>query len=121
MKHQNQEALQKERNMLSNQWKREEEQEKEMERQKFVLNRERNLDLIKHNEAEKQLRDTQIAAEKDRDKHMLNAALDREAALLRLEQAEKEARRGEIVELQKHYFKQAADKKAEEQYIEHLT
>jgi len=41
-----------EKQMLRTQWQREEEQEKELERQKFVLNRERNLDLIRHNEAE---------------------------------------------------------------------
>jgi len=43
--------------MLAEQWKKEEEYEKEMERQKFVVNRERNLDLIRHNDAEKLLRD----------------------------------------------------------------
>lgn len=42
-----------------------------MERQKFVLNRERNLELIRHNEAEKVLRDEQTLIEKQRDKNML--------------------------------------------------
>ena len=46
--------------MLSEEWKREEEQEREMERQKFILNRERNLELIRHNEAEKKLREEQL-------------------------------------------------------------
>ena len=41
-----------ERAMLKNQWTKGEEYEREMERQKFVLNRERNLELIRHNEAE---------------------------------------------------------------------
>ena len=45
--------------MLQNQWKKEEDYEREMERQKFVLNRERNLELIRHNEAEKKLREEQ--------------------------------------------------------------
>lgn len=43
--------------MLATQWKKEEEYERELERQKFVLNRERNLELIRHNEAEKKLRE----------------------------------------------------------------
>ena len=43
--------------MLKNQWQKEEEDEKEVERQKFVLNRERNLELIRHNEAEKLLKE----------------------------------------------------------------
>ena len=43
--------------MLNDQWRKAEDYEKEMERQKFLLNRERNLELIRHNEAEKRLRD----------------------------------------------------------------
>jgi hypothetical protein len=43
--------------MLAEQWKKEEENEREMERQRLVLNKERNLELIRHNEAEKQLRE----------------------------------------------------------------
>lgn len=46
-----------EKQMLSTQWKKEEEYERELERQKFILNRERNLELIRHNEAEKKLRE----------------------------------------------------------------
>ena len=52
--------------------------EREMERQKFVLNRERNLELIRHNEAEKRLREEQLKVEKDRDRDMLNKALTKE-------------------------------------------
>lgn len=40
-----------------------------------MLNRERNLELIRHNEAEKMLRDEQEAKIKDRDKFMLEQAL----------------------------------------------
>jgi hypothetical protein len=46
-----------ERQMLKEQWKREDEVEREMERQKQVLTVERNLELIRHNEAEKLLRE----------------------------------------------------------------
>lgn len=49
-----------------------------MERQKFIVNRERNLELIRHNEAEKQLREEQEKRGKERDKYMLQNALDRE-------------------------------------------
>jgi hypothetical protein len=49
-----------------------------LERQKFILNRERNLELIRHNEAEKKLREEQLRLEKGRDKEMLNGALTRE-------------------------------------------
>lgn len=64
--------------MLSDHWKKEEEQEREMERQKFILNRERNLELIRHNEAEKKLREEQMRIEKERDKEMLGKALTKE-------------------------------------------
>jgi hypothetical protein len=56
-----------------------------MERQKFILNRERNLELIRHNEAEKQLREEQERFEKNRDKSMLQSALDKETAIERAE------------------------------------
>lgn len=74
-----------------------------MEKQKFLLNRERNLDLIRHNEAEKMLRDQAEKLEKDRDRALLQAALDRERALDNLEAQEKYRRKTEVVELQKHY------------------
>ena len=64
--------------MLKEQWKREDENERELERQKHVLTVERNLELIRHNEAEKLLREEQLRVEKERDKIMLNKALTRE-------------------------------------------
>ena len=47
------ELITKERDMLKNQWAIEDEREKDAERQKFLLNRERNLELIQHNAQEK--------------------------------------------------------------------
>ena len=46
----------REQDMLKTQWAREIESDKEAERQKFILNRERNLELINHNAAERELR-----------------------------------------------------------------
>jgi len=40
------ESIQKEREMLKAQWAIEDEKEKDADRQKFILNRERNLELI---------------------------------------------------------------------------
>ncbi len=42
--------------MLKHQWAKEIDADKEAERQKFILNRERNLELINHNAAERELR-----------------------------------------------------------------
>lgn len=50
--------------MLKTQWQRESEYDKEADRQKFLLNRERNLELIKHNEAERELRNIQLQSDK---------------------------------------------------------
>jgi len=64
--------------MLKEQWIKEAEQERELERQKHVLNRERNMELIRHNDAEKILREDQIRFEKERDRNMLGKALTKE-------------------------------------------
>jgi len=60
-----------ERQMLNTQWRKEDEAERELERQKHILNRERNMELLRHNDAEKSLREEQLQAEKSRDKEML--------------------------------------------------
>ena len=64
--------------MLKQQWINEEEREKKAEQQKFLLNRERNLELINHNATEKQLRELAEEQDRLRDKELLNAALTRE-------------------------------------------
>ena len=47
--------------------------------------------------------------------------MNREAALKRLEEQEKEARRREIIELQSHYGKERQDKAAYEKMVEDLV
>jgi hypothetical protein len=64
--------------MLKEQWAREIEADSEAERQKFILNRERNLELINHNAAERELRNIQEGVEKTRDQELLTAGLARE-------------------------------------------
>ena len=56
-KHQERELTELERAMLKEQWLREQEQERELERQKHLLSKERNLELLRHNDAEKILKD----------------------------------------------------------------
>ena len=70
-KQQEKQMTEQERKMLREQWIREQEAEQEIDRQKLILNRERNLELIRHNEAEKVLRDEQMKTEKERDREML--------------------------------------------------
>lgn len=69
------ELIKREQEMLKQQWSVEEDQEKKAEYQKFLLNRERNLELIQHNATEKQLREQAEEMEKMRDKQLLEAAL----------------------------------------------
>lgn len=86
-----------------------------------MLNRERNLELIQHNAQEKHIRELADLAEKQRDKAMLEKTLQREAALRRLEEMEKEARKREIVELQSHYNQGQKDKAAYEKMVDDLV
>lgn len=74
------------------------------------MNRERNLELIKHNAAERELRQAAEYADKTRDKDLLNAALAREKALADIEEAEKLKRRQEVIELQQYYRQSESDK-----------
>jgi hypothetical protein len=85
-----------------------------MERQKLLLNKERNLELLRHNDAEKLLKEDQLRSEKERDKIMLNTAIGREKEIERLEQEERSRRRKEVIDLQKFYMEKAEDKKAED-------
>lgn len=72
--------------MLKTQWVRELESDKEEERQKFILNRERNIELMQHNTAERELRSIQNNLQNSRDKELLDAALAREKALAEIEE-----------------------------------
>ena len=104
--------------MLKEQWAKELAADKEAERQKFVLNKERNLELIKHNAAEKVLRDAQVGLDKARDRELLEAALAKEKALADIEEQERIKRRQEVIELQAYYKKFEADKGAWEKEVE---
>ena len=120
-KHQDRQLTEQERTMLNEQWKREDERELDIDRQKHVLNRERNLELIRHNEAEKILREDQLRSEKGRDREMLSKAINKEQQIERIEKEELYRRRQEVVDLQKFYLQKAEDKKSEEQLLEYLT
>merc|ERR1711997_141104 len=110
-----------EQNMLREQWAIEEAKEKRDTDQQFLLNRERNLELIAHNATEKQLREQAQQVDRNRDKILLDAALDRERAVEQVEAEERLARRREIQELQKHYQNTQSNKAAYEKMIEELT
>ena len=118
---QEQDLIRNEQAMLREQWAIEEEKEKKDADQRFILNRERNLELIAHNATEKQLREQAHQQDLQRDKTLLSAALAREAAIEQVEANERLARRSEIQELQTHYQNQQSDKAAYERMIDDLT
>ena len=89
--------------MLRQQWAIEETKEKCDAEQRFLLNRERNLELIAHNATEKQLREEAQQADRMRDKALLEVALGKERAVEQWESDERNARREEIRTLQVHY------------------
>lgn len=107
-----------EQEMLKKQWVIEANQDKEADRQKFILNRERNIELINHNQAERELKQIQINAEKQRDKELLDANLIREKKLIDLEKAEVAQRRMEVLELQDYYKRHKDDKAAFEKAVD---
>ena len=107
--------------MLKQQWVKEEAMDKEAERQKFLLNRERNLELINHNAAEKELRNIEAEKSKQRDKELLAAAIAREDALREIEEQEKLQRRKEVIELQQYYKKTQGDKDAYEKLVDEFV
>ena len=82
--------------MLREQWAIEEQKEKQDAEQRFLLNRERNLELIAHNATEKELREAAVQQDLARDKVLLNAALQRERDVEQYEADERLARRREI-------------------------
>ncbi len=107
--------------MLRQQWAIEEQKEKTDADQRFMLHRERNLELIAHNATEKQLREQAGQLERNKDKVLLDAALQKEQAVEQIEAEERLARRREIQELQAHYNNVQSDKAAYERRIDQLT
>ena len=113
--------LTQERAMLAQQWEAEMAREKQKQAEAYVLNLERNKDLIRHNEQEKDLRQQAELAEKQRDLQLLNQSLAREAAIEQLEAEAREQHRRETMELQKFAGEAAADRQAYEKMVEGLV
>ena len=113
--------VERERTMLKQQWRAEEDKEKRIEQDRSILNRERNLALIEHNQQEKLLREQAELSEKQRDLQLLNAALEREKELERLEYEERMRHRAETIELQKYAQQVSSDKQAYEKMIDKLV
>ena len=62
-----QRMAQQEKNMLNDQWQLEDEAEKQRQTQQFLINKERNLELIRHNALEKEIMEAEANKERQRD------------------------------------------------------
>ena len=111
----------REQQELQQKWQQELDSEKHTEHTKFIENRERNLGLIKHNAAERELKAQQLEIEKLRDKEMLEVALAREKALQEIEDKERAERRNEVIALQQYYKQTQNDKEAYEKLVDEFV
>jgi len=110
-----------ERAMLKTQWDRELAHEKKVEEERYILNRERNKELIAHNAQEKILREQAELSEKQRDLILLNQQIEFERAVAAAEHEEKMKHRRETIEIQKFALQEAEDKHAYEAMIDKLV
>lgn len=107
-----------EKEMLNQQWEVQALQDVEAQKQQLLINKERNLEIIRHNELEKQIREAEAQREKERDKEMIDKTVNHEQAIAGIEFQEKEQRRQEAKELQKAYIISKQDGAAAEKETE---
>lgn len=110
-----------EKAMLNSQWLIEQDKEAEMKRQALLLNKERNLEIIRQNLLEKQIIEAGQKNEKDRDRDMVQQAVERERAIEQQEADDRERRRKEAKDLQEYYKLSKADQLAEEKLIDEMV
>ena len=80
MKHAN-ELKELERSRLKEQWRRDEEKEKQNEEQRKLINKQVYIDIEKFNQKEEEERKKKIEFEKKKDKELIESILAREKAL----------------------------------------
>ena len=103
-----------EQNMLQQHYKIEDEKAQQLQQQQLLLNKERNLEIIRHNQMEKDIANQEAERERQRDRDMIHNAVAHENHLAKIEHDEKEARRQEAKDLQEYYKSMKSDKEAEE-------
>lgn len=111
----------KEKEMLKQQWKEEDQRAKAENEQKLQRMRELNLELIKHNELEKELKDKMAALEKERDKAMVNEIVEINKKQAEMENSLRDKRMTETKETLKVIGNKAEIQKQEEHLIEKLA
>ena len=101
-----------ERKRLKEQWRRDEEKEKENEEQRKLINKQVYLDIEKFNQKEEEERKKKIEFEKKKDKELIESILTREKALDLIDKKEKEKKIKEF-EQNKKYLQYVMNQKKE--------
>jgi unconventional prefoldin RPB5 interactor 1 len=101
-----------ERKRLKEQWRRDEDKEKENEEQRKLINKQVYLDIEKFNQKEDEERKKKIEFEKKKDKELIESILAREKALDLIDKKEKEKKVKEF-EQNKKYLEYVMNQKKE--------
>ena len=101
-----------ERKRLKEQWRRDEEKEKENEEQRKLINKQVYIDIEKFNQKEEEERKKKVEFEKKKDKELIESILAREKALDLIDKKEKEKKVKEF-EQNKKYLQYVMNQKKE--------
>lgn len=107
-----------EKQMLNEEWEAEKQKEQAIKRERDRLLKDRNMEIIQHNELTKQLKSEEEKRERDQDKKLIEAIVQKEEYEERLELEEKVKRRMEAKEMIKHYNLRARQEGDMERMIE---
>lgn len=112
------EREQMEKQMLNEEWDKEKMREQAIRRERDRILRDRNLEIIQHNELTKQLKTDEEVRERELDKVLINEIVKRELSEEQEELNEKVRRRLEAKEMIKHYNLRARQEGDLEKMIE---
>ena len=112
------EREQMEKQMLNEEWNKEKQREQAIKRERDRILRDRNLEIIQHNELTKQLKYEEEQRERELDKVLINEIVKKEMAEEQLELDQKVRRRIEAKEMIKHYNLRAKQEGDLERMIE---
>ncbi|CAG9328793.1 unnamed protein product [Blepharisma stoltei] len=92
-----------EKKMLNDEWEKEKQNEIALQRERERFMRDRNLEIIQHNELTKQIKKDEELREKELDKMLIAQIVQKERDQLEFEAQERRRHREEAKELQSHY------------------
>ena len=112
------EREQVEKQMLNEEWDKEKQREQAIKRERDRVLRDRNLEIIQHNELTKQFKSEEEQKERELDRNLINEIVKKENEEELRELDEKTRRRLEAKEMIKHYGLRAKQESDLERMIE---